>query len=56
VRLLSLQGAERNIEGRLEELRGELWRLRQDLTTAEILDLNAGFLALADGEAAGRLP
>lgn len=51
VRLLSLQGAERNIEGRLEELRGELRRLRQDLTTAEILDLNAGFQALADGDA-----
>jgi len=49
-RLLSMQVAEKNIEERLNELRTEFHRLRQDAITAELLDIVAGFEALTGGK------
>ncbi len=50
-RLASMQGAERNIGDRLEELQADFHRQRQMTITEELLDIVAGFEAL-DG--AGR--
>ncbi len=45
-RLAAMQGAEKNIEERLEELTGTYRRERQGAITAELLDVVAGFEAL----------
>jgi F-type H+-transporting ATPase subunit gamma len=45
-RLASMQNAERNIEDRLNELTHQYHHLRQDLITAELLDIVAGFEAV----------
>ncbi len=38
-----MQGAEKNIEDRKEELAGELRRVRQDAITGELLDIVSGY-------------
>jgi F-type H+-transporting ATPase subunit gamma len=45
-RLASMQGAEKNINERIEELGGEYRRQRQQSITEELLDVVAGFQAL----------
>jgi F-type H+-transporting ATPase subunit gamma len=42
-RLASMQGAEKNIENRMEELAGEMRRVRQDAITEELLDIVSGY-------------
>ncbi|HPL64363.1 MAG TPA: F0F1 ATP synthase subunit gamma [Syntrophales bacterium] len=42
-RMASMQGAEKNIEDRKEELAGELRRVRQDAITGELLDIVSGY-------------
>lgn len=49
-RLASMQGAERNIGERLEELRQDYHRRRQMAITEELLDIVSGFEALAQEE------
>jgi F-type H+-transporting ATPase subunit gamma len=49
-RLAAMQAAERNVEERLEELSGRYHRRRQSSIDAELLDLTAGFEALAAEE------
>jgi F-type H+-transporting ATPase subunit gamma len=49
-RLASMQGAERNIGERLEELRQDYHRRRQMAITEELLDIVSGFEALAQDE------
>ena len=46
-RLASMQGAERNIEERLADLNGQFHRQRQMSITEELLDIVAGYEALA---------
>lgn len=50
-RLQSMRAAERNIEEKLDELRAELRRRRQDAITAELLDIVSGYEALSGGQA-----
>jgi F-type H+-transporting ATPase subunit gamma len=45
-RLSSMQGAERNIDERLDDLGGRYRRQRQESITEELLDVVAGFQAL----------
>ncbi|MEA3402386.1 MAG: F0F1 ATP synthase subunit gamma [Armatimonadota bacterium] len=45
-RMASMQAAERNIDERLEELRGRFRQTRQSSITAELLDIISGFEAL----------
>lgn len=45
-RLETMQGAERNLEDRMDELRRELQHRRQAAITAELLDVVSGFEAL----------
>lgn len=47
-RLVSMQGAERNIKERLEELSGQFRQQRQMSITEELLDIVAGFEALQE--------
>jgi F-type H+-transporting ATPase subunit gamma len=47
-RLASMQGAERNIADRLQELQGSFHQQRQSTITAELLDIVSGFEALRD--------
>jgi F-type H+-transporting ATPase subunit gamma len=46
-RLAAMQGAERNIEERLEELQTQFHQQRQMTITEELLDIVAGFEALS---------
>ena len=46
-RLASMQGAERNIEERLADLNAQFHRQRQMSITEELLDIVAGYEALA---------
>lgn len=46
-RIAAMQAAEKNIEERLDELRGCYNQLRQSAITEEILDVVTGFEALA---------
>lgn len=48
-RLASMQAAERNIDERLEELRGAYRHRRQQTITEELLDVVSGFEALGGG-------
>ncbi len=50
-RIASMQSAERSIEERLAELRGEYHQLRQTSITEELLDVVTGFEVLRDGGA-----
>jgi F-type H+-transporting ATPase subunit gamma len=52
-RLLSMQLAEKNIEGHLSELTTQLHRQRQDAITSELMDVVTGFLAQADESRGG---
>lgn len=52
-RLMAMQAAERNIEGRLEDMNTDYRRLRQESITGELLDGVAGFEALSTREDAG---
>lgn len=45
-RLASMQGAERNIDARLAELKGQFHQMRQMSITEELLDIVSGFTAL----------
>jgi F-type H+-transporting ATPase subunit gamma len=45
-RLASMQGAEKNIEGRLAELQNRFHQQRQMSITEELLDIVSGFEAL----------
>lgn len=45
-RLNAMQRAERNIEERLDEMRGRFHQLRQQSITEELLDIVSGFEAL----------
>lgn len=47
-RLAAMQHADRNIQERLEELRAQFRQQRQLAITTELLDIVAGFEALAD--------
>jgi len=47
-RLSSMQSAESNIEERLEELRSEYNRRRQEEITSELLDIVSGYTALSE--------
>jgi F-type H+-transporting ATPase subunit gamma len=49
-RLASMQGAERNIEERLGELKARYHRQRQRSITEELLDIVSGFTALTEEE------
>ncbi len=49
-RLVSMQGAERNIEERLGELKARYHRQRQMSITEELLDIVSGFTALTEEE------
>jgi len=49
-RLASMQGAERNISDRLDELRKDYHRRRQMAITEELLDIVSGFEALEQGD------
>ena len=49
-RLISMQGAERNIEERLAELKARYQRQRQMSITEELLDIVSGFTALTEKE------
>lgn len=51
-RLASMQSAERNIADRIEELRGEHRRRRQERITSELMDVVSGFEALGEGDEA----
>jgi F-type H+-transporting ATPase subunit gamma len=44
-RVATLQGAERNLDERLQDLRRACQRRRQDAITAELLDIVSGFEA-----------
>lgn len=48
-RIAAMQAAEKNIEERLDELRGAFNQLRQSAITEELLDVVTGFEALAQG-------
>lgn len=48
-RLVAMQAAGKNIDEAIEETRTEHRRLRQELITAEILDVTTGYEASADG-------
>lgn len=48
-RLVAMQGAERNIEDRLDELTAHYHQQRQTAITGELLDIVSGFEALRDG-------
>ncbi|HWQ20031.1 MAG TPA: F0F1 ATP synthase subunit gamma [Methanotrichaceae archaeon] len=52
-RLLSMQLAEKNIEGHLSELTVQLHRQRQDAITSELMDVVTGFLAQVDEDRGG---
>ncbi len=52
-RLSAMQSAERSLEERRAELVAEFRRRRQETITAELLDVVAGFEALADAEPQG---
>jgi F-type H+-transporting ATPase subunit gamma len=52
-RLASMEAAERRIDERLTELRGQFNQQRQQRITGELLDLVTGFLALEEEEATG---
>ena len=52
-RLMAMQAAERNIEDRLEDMNTDYRRLRQESITGELLDVVAGFEALAAPEQDG---
>ena len=52
-RLMAMQAAERNIEDRLEDMSTDYRRLRQESITGELLDVVAGFEALASPEQSG---
>lgn len=45
-RLAAMQAAEKNIEEHLQEIRAQFQALRQDIITAELLDVVSGFEAL----------
>lgn len=45
-RLQAMQAAERNVEEKLQELRGDFHRRRQDAITSELLDIVSGYEAL----------
>jgi F-type H+-transporting ATPase subunit gamma len=45
-RLAAMQSAERNLDERLDEVKGQFRRLRQEAITSELLDLVAGFEAI----------
>ncbi len=47
-RMQSMQAAEKNIEDRLEDLRGHFRRTRQTSITSELLDIVSGFETLRD--------
>jgi F-type H+-transporting ATPase subunit gamma len=47
-RLQAMQAAGRNIEERLDDLRAEFHRRRQDAITAELLDIVSGYEALSE--------
>jgi F-type H+-transporting ATPase subunit gamma len=49
-RLISMQGAQRNIEERLGELKARYHQQRQMSITEELLDIVSGFTALAENE------
>jgi len=49
-RLTSMQGAEKNIEARLAELKAQFHQLRQMSITEELLDIVSGFTALTGTE------
>lgn len=49
-RLSAMQAAERNIAEHLEEMQGVYRRKRQDSITEELLDIVAGFEAMASGD------
>jgi F-type H+-transporting ATPase subunit gamma len=46
-RIAAMQAAEKNIEERLDDLRGSFNQLRQSAITAELLDVVTGFEALS---------
>lgn len=50
-RLAAMQGAESNIEDRLDELQGRYHRQRQMGITEELLDVVSGFEALSESTA-----
>lgn len=50
MRLASMQGAEKNIEERLDELEKQFHQTRQMSITEELLDIVSGFEALKQGE------
>ena len=49
-RLIAMQGAEKNIEERLDELNAHFHQQRQMSITEELLDIVAGFVALEEDE------
>jgi F-type H+-transporting ATPase subunit gamma len=51
MRLASMQGAEKNIEDKLEELQRSYQQMRQAAITSELLDIASGFEALRPQEA-----
>lgn len=48
MRLASMQGAEKNIEERIEELTSSYQQVRQSGITSELLDITSGFEAIGD--------
>lgn len=54
-RLSSMQAAEKNVRERLDELAGDFHRMRQASITTELLDIVAGFEALAGSKAGAGL-
>jgi TolA-binding protein len=48
-RIAAMQAAEKNIQERLDELRGSFNQLRQSAITEELLDVVTGFEALSKG-------
>lgn len=48
-RLAAMQAAERNLDERIEEMTGQYRRTRQEAITTELLDIVAGFEAVAGG-------